>query len=81
MTDHNGNSEGFDAPAKVYPSYHFQRRIGKDEEMRVQIKVDGQEIGIYDLAALDMEVLDPENDANMKFIFREATEFLIEERR
>jgi hypothetical protein len=66
-----------ETPARMYPDYHFQRRNGE----RVQITVDGENIGIYDLATLDMEVLDPENDANMKFIFREATEFLIEERR
>ena len=65
------------AGTTVYPNYHFQRVKGD----KVSIMVEGQNWGVFDLETMDREVSDLESDGVTRFIFREATEFLIAERR
>ena len=65
------------APEGGYPQYHFQRTKGE----RVHILVEGEDWGVFDLETMDNEVKDSVPGGIENFIFREAIEFLIAERR
>ena len=62
---------------KSYPNYHFKRAEGNT----VYITIGKDTWGRFDLKTMKNEVKDPYTDEETRFIFREAIEFLVAERK